>query len=155
MVLSVIYGVYIVFLAGPKEEIAFKSSGDNELEALNSFITKVAAKTESNLPKEQVYAIQKAHSEWKQDPLLHIKRKMTPEENEQRKPLRVDRKILYTGFLQMGAKRLAIINGLEYETGDSLEPDGLIVRYIHPNHVVIGSPVHKHKKLILPMEEIE
>jgi hypothetical protein len=155
MVLAAVYGVYIVFFAGPKEEAAFNSGGDTELEALNSFITKVAEKTKSSLPEEQVYALQKAQSEWKQDPLIYIKPKMTREEEAQRQPLKLDRKILYTGFLQMGAKRLAIINGLEYEIGDRLETDGLIVRNIHPNHVVIGSPVHKNKKVILPMEEIE
>lgn len=155
MVLAVIYGVYIVFFNGSKKEPVFKSGGDRKLEALNSFITKVAEKTKSSLPKEQVYALQKAQSEWTQDPLIHIKPKMSREEEAQHQPLKLDRKIIYTGFLQMGAKRLAIINGLEYEIGDRLEPDGLIVRHIHPNHVVIGSPVHKNKKVILPMEEIE
>ena len=52
-------------------------------------------------------------------------------------------------------KRLAIINDLEYEVGDKLEPGGLILRNIHPNHVVVGSAVHNNKKVILPMEEIE
>jgi len=155
MLLAVVYGVYIVFFAGPNEEAAFKSGGDTKLEALNSFITKVAEKTKSSLPEEQAYALQKAQSDWTQDPLIHIKPKMSREEEAQRQPLKLDRKIIYTGFLQMGANRLAIINGLEYEIGDRLEPDGLIVRNIHPNHVVIGSPVHKNKKIILPMEEIE
>ena len=55
----------------------------------------------------------------------------------------------------MGDKRLAILNGIEYEVGDRLEPGGLIVRNIHPNHVVIGPPDLKSKKVVLPMEEIE
>jgi hypothetical protein len=155
MLLAVVYGVYIVFFAGPNEEAAFKSGGDTKLEALNSFITKVAEKTKSSLPEEQAYALQKAQSDWTQDPLIHIEPKISREEEAQRQPLKLDRKIIYTGFLQMGANRLAIINGLEYEIGDRLEPDGLIIRNIHPNHVVIGSPVHKNKKVILPMEELE
>ena len=155
MVLSVVYGVYTVFLSGPQEETAFKSGGDKELEALNSFITKVADKTKNSLSKEQVYVLQKAQIEWKQDPLLQIKPKISKEETEARKPLVLESKILYTGFLQMGNKRLAILNGLEYEIGDRLEARGLIVRNIHPNYVVIGSPDIKSKKVILPMEEIE
>ena len=155
MVLAIVYGVYIVFFAESKEEAAFESKGNNEVEALYSFITKVAEKTKRSLPKEQVYALQKAQSEWKQDPLIHIQPKISREEKTQRQPLKLDRKIIYTGFLQMGAKRLAIINGLEYEIGDRLEPDGLIIRNIHPNYVVLGSPVQKNKKVILQMEEID
>ena len=41
------------------------------------------------------------------------------------------------------------------EVGDILEPGGLILRNIQPDHVVIGSAVNKNKKVILPMEEIE
>ncbi len=155
MVLAIVYGVYTVFFAGPKEKAAFNGKGDQKLEALNSFITQIAEKSISKLSKEHVYALQKAQSEWEQDPLVHVKPKMSREEKARRQPLRLDRKIIYTGFLQMGDKRLAILNGLEYEIGDKLESDDLIVRNIHPNHVVIGSPVHKNKRVILPMEENE
>jgi hypothetical protein len=155
MALSVIYGVYIVFFSAPQDEIAFKSGADKELESLNSFITKVADKTKNSLSKEQAYILQKAQADWKQDPLMQIQPKMSKEEIAERQPLVLESKIVYTGFLQMGDKRLAIINGIEYEVGDRLEPEGLIVRNILPNHVVIGSPDKKNKKVILPMEEIE
>jgi hypothetical protein len=155
MVLAVTYGVYTVFLSDPQEKTAFKGGGDKELKALNSFITKVADKTKNSLSKEQVYILQKAQIDWAQDPLLQIQQKVSKEEDAARRPLVLDRKILYTGFLQMGDKRLAILNGTEYETGDILEPGDLIVRNIHPNHVVIGSAVVKNKKVIVPMEEIE
>jgi hypothetical protein len=155
MVLSVIYGIYIVFFAGPREEAAFKPGGDKELEALNTFITKVADKTKNNLSKEQAYVLDKAQAEWKQDPLMHIKTPLTKEEEDELQPLKLESEILYTGFLEMGNKRLAILNGVEYEVGDRLEPDGLVIQKILPNHVVIGSPNKRNKKVILPMEEIE
>ena len=155
MVLAIGYGGYTFFLSGPPDEQAFSSAGDRELKALNLFITKVADKTKNRLSKNQAYVLQKAQMEWRQDPLLQIEPEMSPEEKEARQPLVLKSKILYTGFLQMGHKRLAILNGIEYEVGDRLEPDGLILRGIHPNHVVIGSPDIRSKKVILPMEEIE
>ena len=154
MVLAVVYGVYTLFFAAPREEIAFKSGGDKELEALNMFVNKVAEKTTGSLSKEKEYILQKAQADWKQDPLIQLLPKNS-KEDEQGPPLVLDSKILYTGFLQMGDKRLAIISGIEYEIGDRLEPDGLIIRNIQPNHVVIASPDKKNKKVILPMEEIE
>jgi hypothetical protein len=155
MVLVLVYGAYTFLLSGSPEETAFKSGGDKELDTLNIFITKVADKTKNSLSKKQAYVLQKAQIEWKQDPLLRIKPKISKEEQEARQPLVLKSKILYTGFLQMGEKLLAILNGIEYEIGDRLEPGGLIVRNIHPNYVVIGSPDVKSKKVILPMEEIE
>ena len=52
----------------------------------------------------------------------------------------LDARVQYTGFLQMGDTRLAIINGMEYEAGDQLEPGGFIIRRILPNHVVVAPP---------------
>ena len=87
MVLAVVFGVYFLFFTGPNDEAAFKSGGDTQLETLKSFITKVADKTKSSLSKEQVYALQKAQSDWRQDPLIHIKPKMSREEEAQHQPL--------------------------------------------------------------------
>ena len=154
MILAVVYGVYTIFFAAPREEFAFKSGGDKELDALNTFVNKVAEKTKSSLSKEKAYILQKAQADWKQDPLIQLLPKKT-KEAEQAQPLVLDSKMLYTGFLQMGDKRLAIINGTEYEIGDRLETDGLIIRNIQPNHVVIASPDKKYKKVILPMEDVE
>ena len=153
--LAVMYGVYTVFLSDPQEEASFKGGGEKELVALNSFITKVADKTKNSLSKEQVYVLQKAQIDWTQDPLLQIQQKVSKEEEAARRPLVLDSKIIYTGFLQMGDKRLAILNGTEYEIGDILEPGDLIVRNIQPNHVVIGSAVVNNKNVIVPMEETE
>jgi len=154
MVLAVVYGVYTVFFSSPREA-AISSSSGKELDALNAFIAKVAASTKSDLSPEQVYILQKAQADWKQDPLIQIQPKETTKEIEARQPLVLKSKISYSGFMQMGDTRLAIINGVEYETGDRLEPDGLIVRSISPNHVVIGSADRKNKTVVLPMEEIE
>jgi hypothetical protein len=153
MVLAVVYGVYTLYFSAPREVPV--SSGDKELEALNSFITKVAEKTKTSLSKEQTYILQKARAEWKQDPLVQIRPKLTREEQEASQPLVLNSKISYTGFLEMGDKRLAIINGIEYEAGDRLEPSGLVVRTINPNHVVVAAPDRKNKTVILPMEEVE
>jgi len=155
MTLAVIYGVYTVFFSAPQEEAASLNGGDKDLETLNLFISKIADKTKNGLSDAQVYALQKAQTEWKQDPMMGIKPKLTKEEISARQPLVLKNEILYTGFLQMGDKRLAILNGVEHEIGDRLEQDGLIVRNILPTHVVIGSPDIKSKKVILPMEEIE
>ena len=53
----------------------------------------------------------------------------------------------------MGDKRFAIINGLEYTTGDELEQGGFVVRSITPSQVVIFSTDRSKKKFVFPLEE--
>lgn len=153
MVITVILGGYMLFFDSPKKTSAINTKGARELELLNTFITKVAEKTRSGPSKEQAYVLKKAQTAWKQDPLIQLEAKKV-EVDTGPEPV-LDARIQYTGFLQMGDKRLAIINGIEYEAGDQLEPGGFIIRRILPNQVVVVPPGKNKKTMILPMEETE
>ena len=156
MLVAVVYGVYTVFFSKPREvSFSNRANGAKELEALNSFVAKVAEKSKTSLSKEQTYVLEKAQSEWKQDPFVKVRPKLTREEIAEKKPLVLNSKVVYTGFLEMGNKRLAIINGMEYEVGDLLEPAGLVVRKINPTHVEVAASNQKNKTLIIPMEDVE
>lgn len=152
MLLVVVYGVYTLFLSSPSET---KISGQKDLETLNTFIAKVADKAKSGLSKEQSYVLQKAQTKWKQDPLIQLREAPKVEEKEEAILPVMKSKIVYTGFLQMGNRRLAIISGMEYEAGDKLEPGGFIVRNINPNHIVLGTSNTGKQTFIIPMEEME
>jgi len=153
MVVSVILGIYMVFFEPPKQPATINTSAGRELEMLNTFITKIAEQTQTGPSKEQAYILNKAQSAWKQDPLIQLETKKV-EVDTGPDPV-LDAKVQYTGFLQMGDTRLAIINGMEYEAGDQLEPGGFIIRRILPNHVVVVPPGKNKKTMILPMEETE
>jgi hypothetical protein len=153
MVLSVSYGAYILFFSTPPKSKIVSSVGDRQLEVLNTFITKVADKTKSGLSKEQAYILQKAQAEWKQDPFVQLRPKKVEEDTGPAPVL--DARVRYTGFLQMGDRRLAIISGMEYETGDRLESGGFIIRSIFPNRVMVSPPGKNKKLMILPMDETE
>jgi hypothetical protein len=58
----------------------------------------------------------------------------------------------YSGFLQMGAKRMAIINGMEYEEGEMLPVSGYFIRSITPKSVVIGK-IGASISHVLPLDE--
>jgi hypothetical protein len=159
MLLTVTYGVYTVFFEGkakPRETATI--SATKQLENLNAFITKVAEASRAGLSKNDEYIIQLAEAEWKQDPLISAELKDRPE-SEIQKATRVTRvptpdlNIAYTGFMQMGDKKFAIINGLEYASGDRLEQGDYIVRSITPRQVVIVSTGRSKKKFIFPLEE--
>ena len=156
MVLAVIYAVYILFFAAPRKPKPFAKPGGNgqQLESLNAFITKVAEKSKTRLSKKEAYILKKAQEKWAQDPLAKLRDgKLAQQKNAKAQVLKG--KLQYSGFLQMGTRRLAIINGMEYENGDKLEPGGYVIGSIHPNQVVLITLDGSRRKFILPLEEMQ
>lgn len=159
MLLTVVYGVYAVFFEGKggTQEIATVSA-TKQLEGLNAFITKVAEASKAGLSKEDKYIIQVAEAEWKQDPLVSVELKDRPESEIQKakaaKPEPIpDLDVAYTGFMQMGDKKFAIINGVEYAVGDRLEQGDYMLQSITPSRVVIVTTGRSKKRYIFPIEE--
>ena len=152
MVLAVAYGCYVWFLPSTQQAATVKD--DNQQKALNAFIMKVAEKTTTGLSKNMAYVLQKAETKWERDPFVQIEPKVPEEKKESPQPVLTIKK-KYTGFLEMGDNRLAIIDGMEYEAGDMLEPGGYTIRSISPSRVVIALPGKKKETMTLPMEESE
>ncbi|MBW1766437.1 MAG: hypothetical protein JRJ65_05225 [Deltaproteobacteria bacterium] len=117
-----------------------------QLEGLRNGISSLALSLPAgNLSNTGVHIIDIAGDEWKRNPfkeLLSQKSRVTTEitplieENETEINLPV---YIYSGFLSMGEKKLAIINGLEYEAGHELETGGYIVQQIKPTEVLLKS----------------
>ena len=151
MVLSLIYGFYIFFIEpAPKKGHAVTNS---KLDAFNKFISNIAVLTKDGLSEIDAYIIQNIGSKWTKDPLFrtkgggpfNTKGELIPDSPGG---------ITYSGYLQMGKRNLAIINGMEYETGDPLDQGGLIVGPIYPERVIIFVQGGK-RKFAIPLEEMQ
>ncbi len=155
-VLALIYGVYVVFLEPSGQQPTFSTSS-NQLENLNSFITKVAATTKEGLSERDREIIARAEKAWVRDPLVRIRRPVQDDEESQQtvEETRPEGMIIYTGYLEMGTMRLAIINGNEYATGDMLEQGGYVVRSISPNQIVLATTDGTKNMFIVPLQETQ
>ncbi|MGD9412698.1 MAG: hypothetical protein PVJ54_12605 [Desulfobacterales bacterium] len=162
MLLTVAYGVYALFFEGKVKSSATpiaSVSATQQLENLNAFITKVAEASKAGLSKEDKYIISRAESAWKQDPLTTVELTDRPQNELNRQQQQVAQttgpqlNVSYTGFMQMGDKKFAIIDGLEYAAGEELERGGFVVRSITPNQVVIFSTDGSKKKFVFTLEE--
>ena len=155
MLLVVAYGAYEFLFAGKTKTAPIKSQAG--LEQLNAFISKIATGTQSGLSQTESYIIDRAQADWKQDPMLNIAEKAQPmrptEELIESPDMEYD--VRYTGYLEMGSIRLAIINGMEYEAGDRLDPSGYVLERIFPNKVELTSATGSQKNLVLPLKEID
>lgn len=93
-----------------------------------------------------IYTVSRAELVWPRDPFLNEDLASAASVESQKT------KFNYTGFIMLGGKRLAVINGIEYQTGESLTTGGFVVRAINPNDVVLEDAVNK-SRLSVPIQE--
>ena len=147
------YGALELLL--PRANVA-PVSQPQSLEGLNVFITKVADATRVGTAEAGAIVIQKAEAAWKQDPFLEIQKAkaVKPPDKPTTETARLPN-LVYNGFMELGSKRLAIINGQEYEAGDKLSPGGFTIKSILPTRVVLVSAQGEGAPIVLPLQESE
>ncbi len=152
MALSIVYGFFVFFIEAPGKKGAIGQN--SKLESLNKFISHVAELTKESLSDIDSYIIEKAPKQWDKDPLLSSDSEFQfKAEDTEADVSALKVNIKYTGYLNMGVKNLAILNGLEYEEGEELEKGGFIIRKIYPERVIIVIK-GKQEEIAIPLEEI-
>jgi hypothetical protein len=131
MLLTVGYGAIELFLPRSK---AVTSLPGQSTEGLNAFIGKVSDAVRTATADASATVIQKAEAAWKQDPFMVIRKAQTlpAEKSPVKEPVRPLPAMTYSGFLEIGSKRLAIINGMEYEAGDKLSVGRVTIKSFCP-----------------------
>jgi hypothetical protein len=154
MVLTVGYGAIEMLLPRSKSGGGLTAVA---AEGVNAFIAKVADTIKSASSESSALIVQKAEAAWKQDPFLEIRKPQAtrPEATQAKDNSRLPGNLVYSGFIEIGAKRMAIINGMEYEAGDTVNPGGFTVKSVLPTKVLMGSPQRDGAPIELPLKDIE
>ena len=61
-------------------------------------------------------------------------------------------KIIYSGYVDSGKNKMAVINGIEYRIGEELKEEGYILKQITPSKVMIFNK-STGNKLEIPIQE--
>ncbi|MBI9077659.1 MAG: hypothetical protein JEZ02_19805 [Desulfatibacillum sp.] len=114
-------------------------------------------KTVSDAKPEEiaVYVVANSDRPFPQDPFyFRVKAQETESETVVEEEVMVPSiTLIYTGFIQVGRKFMAIINGLEYEIGDDVAGTGFLLRSIRPDRIEIVSREGKYSSQIPFVEE--
>lgn len=124
---------------------------------LNSFAADIAAGAGKDLAKNLGPLIfSRAEREWTQDPFLDARTfrlraeaKMPPKETLAMTP-KIE--LVYSGYLEVGGKRMAIINGVEYREREELDVKGYVLNAVTPTRVVVENRA-TGKLLNVPLQE--
>ena len=149
MAAAILYGVFS-FTLGKSERGA--ADPQAAMKELNDFVVEVAAELNRKDSKTWDYVLTRAAAGWRNDPFRMLSQTVQKETLEVKNiPTPGDAPLAYTGFIIAGDRKLAIINGIEYETGDVIERGGYRVGAINEREVVIERGVGE--RLMLMIEE--
>ena len=152
MIVVVAYGAYNLFLA-PGEDLPAPGSQEKMTELKNFVVDAATNLTRESVSAADKYIIDQADKAWPDSPFLQSGNILTSQPFEAKAEITVESiKLAYTGFLQTDNSLLAIVNGMEYETGEQLTESGYYVKSISPSKVVIGVE-NNPKTIILPLDE--
>jgi len=138
--LAIIFGVYYFFIASPAKTIRIETG--KTMAELNKLADDITAELKQwNLTEAEAYIITQADIEWTKDPFFEGKVSWKP--GSEGTVIQAEKlEFNYTGYIELGKKKLAVINGLDYQIGESLVGESLesgeyVVRNIYPDRVVI------------------
>jgi hypothetical protein len=121
----------------PETDVAQKSA------ELNTFVADLTGSLEKGAAKNLGAVIfSRAEKEWTQDPFMDAKAlkawteaKMAKARVEEAPVKAVE--FIYSGYFEIGRKRMAIINGIEYNEGEVLDVKGYVLKSVSPSRVLI------------------
>lgn len=164
MIILGVMGIAILYAAfdflAPKKRSSAPDMAQKTAE-LTTFVADLTAGLGKDKTKNlNALIFSRAEKEWTQDPFLDAKsyrawsRAREPVKKEGAgvgvAPPKIE--FNYAGYIEVGRKRMAIINGIEYREGDALDIKGFVLKSVSPASVVIVNLATK-ATLTVPLQE--
>jgi hypothetical protein len=159
MLLAVLYGAYEFFSTGRKGQAVVNTA--KKAADLNTFIGDITVALTKDTPSPvDAYMIKRAEAEWLRNPFNEpknareeaIEKAAAHAQQAEEAVTALKGKLNYTGYLDMGSKKIAIVNGSEYVTGDALDVGGYVLNGIYPTKIVIYNKVTR-LTIDIPLQE--
>ena len=142
------------FLMPKKKDTS--ASLQQQTEDLNSFITTLSTGMGKDTSKNlRPLIFSRAEREWTRDPFLDetsykswVQVKVPIKEGAAAPRI----EFVYAGYLEVDKKMIAIINGVEYTEGETLDIKGYLLKSVSPTRVVIENSANR-TLLNVPLQE--
>ncbi len=145
--LALLYGVFDYFILSPDKNAVMQSETESKftdfLENINATLASLEILEQKKTNAD--YLISMIESEWKNDPFSLIKRNQKTEIDKETADL------MYSGFIRLGNKMLAVIDGMEYTIGENIKDSGYKIIQISSKNVILINKLNK--KIVLYLKE--
>lgn len=140
--IAVCYGIYSMVVPGVRYKKAVPQIHTKELHA---FAVQTTSELTTYMPLPfDIYVLSRAESKWDNNPFSwkagFKSKNKTPE------ALMFN----YTGFIESNNHIVAVINAMEYQSGEELEKEGFFVKKITPLYILIENKL-ENTKIKIPL----
>ena len=150
--LFVLYAGYEYLIAGPaSKKVKTSARTDSvKVDTFTSGITKDLGK--DKITDFDAYVIRRMEADWGKNPFWKKDSYKAWAAREGAASASALAKIIYSGYVDSGKNKMAVINGLEYRIGEQLELEGYVLKQITPSRVLIFNKYTGNKEEI-PLQE--
>ncbi|MDD2604512.1 MAG: hypothetical protein RBR20_12560 [Desulfobacterales bacterium] len=157
MVIALGYGAFELFVrpgASPPDTPAVSVSVDEAVKVSQTVSQSLA---EAELRAEEKHILATAATPWTSNPFYdwpHARPSDTLAEEPEPTPEldQIRAATVYSGYLEMGRIRIAVINGLEYRVGETLVDGSFMVERITPASVTLMA-AQSQQQIIIPYQD--
>jgi hypothetical protein len=147
VLVALMYAAY-TFYSEPSSK-KMNVATEAELASATALSTKLSDELlKENLTANERYILERAEAEWPKDPFLEKKLSSAGVPGKGTAGGQLN-DFVYSGYLEVNQRRLAVINGMEYVIGEQLESGGYIVKSIDPEKVILED-IGKGGQIALP-----
>jgi len=147
VLVALLYAAY-TFYSGPSSQKT-NVAAEKELAGVKALSTQLSDELKKDsLTDNERYILERAEAEWSTDPFLEKKLSSAPVSARGAAGAQSN-DFVYSGYLEVNQRRLAVINGMEYVVGEQLESGGYIVKSIDPEKVILED-IGKGGQITLP-----
>ena len=146
--LFVLYAIYDLLIAGPAAKKAKAVAEPAKIEAVVNTLSTDLMKYKAG--GVDAYLAKRAETDWGNSPFWERESYRVFAGNKESSAGGV--KFVYSGYVDMEQKKIAIINGVEYQTGEALETEGYELKSVMPESVLIVNR-RTGSQLSVPMQE--
>ncbi len=143
MVLALGFGVFEFLYSPPQQEMEETAAPEEGVQEIQSMAQNLGRDLQdSELKEAEEHILEMAASEWDRNIFRSFPETESVEEPVQEEEVHEAQDLgalSYSGYLEMGEKRIAVINSEEYTVGDMLEQENAQVRKITPDRVLVRS----------------
>lgn len=132
----VLYAIYELLIAGHLPVKAKVKTGGESVK-IESLISGLNDELNKNkLSAFENYVIKRTADAWGKNPFIgkNMFRAWLAKDG---KGVAVSVKIIYSGYVDSGKRKMAVLNDIEYRIGEALEEEGYVLKSISPSKVII------------------
>lgn len=151
--LFVLYAGYEYLIAGPaSQKVKTSASADSvKVDTFTSGIIKDLGK--DKITDSDAYMIRRMETDWGKNPFWKKDLyKAWVNREGVAKGGGVLAKMIYSGYVDSGKNKMAVINGFEYRIGEELEIEGYVLQQITPSKILLFNKSTGNKEEI-PLQE--